>query len=615
MLTENQMPRMIVTRSLVKSQGGEVTMYLHHRLQHETNVGSYAQQQLAVSEWARLEATPSSSTGHPNRDSEDEHKLKHKHSTRDRLNIESEEFRKDVFNKQSLSCGLTINGTPKMQSVVQMKENMVPELRPSNDLREEELVSRSELTETLINNGFNQASVKALFPMVSTELSGSKTRIDQSGVADQKSSYHRVIYYYQATIKLTTETVEPTEDFVSSIRDALSNPNISEKYTALKTVFDRFGYIWAQKITLGGKITVSEKLEGHQTDSEKKTKALATAKASVNAAIAGLGQTGAGAGFTIDNEKGSSDAAAYVFKSSHLRVVAANTFAGGRASWEASLKNNPSTWQVILREELIPIYELLDDTLLPQVKQAMEVTLNLERVTTSSKLTIRNVETNHSLGWKKFYYGSTKGYPGMVVTTCPLMSGNSNESMVWTFVKSPSNNDRGPHIRFGDIVFIQPASVMGTTSNKLYLHGSHRQDAPVTKTAREVSLRFFANESPNENDEWMILPCDDGSGDAGADIDLDVSMRRSSYLTKTDRFKLRHRTTDKHYLASHKITIESIRVRKKPNEANPPFSLHPPMLKDNKNVGDFATRFYEVLLLEAPNCTDQKDIWEILKKD
>ncbi|RUS30430.1 hypothetical protein BC938DRAFT_479395 [Jimgerdemannia flammicorona] len=569
-----------------------------------------------------------------------------------KVDIESNDFRLWVFKMQKLSCGLTINGTRKIKSAVRLKDNSVPEIQPWNDRREEEIVSRSHLTETLINNGFNQASVKVLFPMVSSELSGSLTRINQNGAADQKSSFHHVIYHQQATIELTKPTVEPTEEFVNDIKTALRMNSPWDRYEALKGVFDTYGYVWAQKVALGGKLTASEKFEGHQTDHEKKTKALATAKANVDAVINGLDGTDVGFGFTVERERASSDASIYAYKTSLLKVQGeakfhfgivisgfgrhdghfalrdrrliysiffvsggdstANAFDRTRAGWEASLKSNPFTWQVIRHDELIPIYELLDENLLSQVKDVMERAHKTVRVTTSSELTIRNVETNHTLGWKQFYYGSTPGYAGMVVTTCPVTSGEHDNSIVWKFVKSPNNNDQGPYIHFGDTVYIQPAFIPGQTTNKLYLHGSYRNQAPVTKTAPEVSLRLFDKEMPNANDEWMVMACDDG--DASADMDLDVSLYKSSYVTKDDRFKLRQRTTDKHYLASHSQTIENIYVRKKPNQANPMFSLHPPKLKEDKKIGPFANTFHEVLLLEPSQCGASKDIWEIFKK-
>ncbi|RUS27376.1 hypothetical protein BC938DRAFT_483340 [Jimgerdemannia flammicorona] len=580
---------------------------------------------------------PSSAASSHHEDSPKKHRRAEK---AEKVDIQGKEFTDKIFD---LSRTYTVEGKAALATGVRLKAGELLALRAFNEIREEELVSRSELTESLIDNGFNQASVKFLFPLVTTELDGSRVRTDRSMRTDHKSSYYRVIYYYQASMKLTKNLVEPTPALVERVRTALALANTSEKYKALQEVFREFGYVWAQNVILGGRITVSEIITEHQSDREKKTSAFAEAKASVSGTITGFGKAGFGAGFTTQSDRGSNNAADFSNQRSRLRIigrrnvnldhavgwfdVADHSFLpplihlhpGGRptadtledrTSWQKSLQLAPSTWEVILRDELIPIYELLDPELSTQVKGVMEASLNEERITSQMKLNLRNVETKFSLGWKKLYYGHSKGNNGMVVATCPQMSGEDNATMLWMMVKRPSNDDKSPYIRFGDIVYIQPAAG-DKNDKKLFLHGSHRQDAPLTKGAPEVSLRYFPN-GPNENDEWTIVPCDDHPG---AEIDLDTTMRKTMYLTKDDHFKLRHKVTDNHYLSSHKVTIECIRVRRNPNEPNPAFSLFPPMLKDKRGLGSLASKLNEVLMLDASQVEKEggsPDLWEII---
>ncbi|RUS25163.1 hypothetical protein BC938DRAFT_472538 [Jimgerdemannia flammicorona] len=522
--------------------------------------------------------------------------------------IQNKEFAEKIFD---LCRAYTVEGKAALTTGVRPKGEGPLSLHASNEIREEELVSRSQLTESLIDNGFNQASVKFLFPLVTTELGASRARDDRNMRLDNKSSYYRVIYYYQASMKLTKNLVEPTPALVAGVRTALALPNTSDKYRALREVFREFGYVWAQRVILGGRITVSEIIMEQRSDREKKIKALAEAKASVNGTITGFDKAGFGAGFTAQSIRGATNAADFSNQQSRLRIIGGRPTADtldDRTIWQRSLQEEPSTWEVILREELIPIYELLDYDLSTKVKEVMEASLNEERIASQMKLNLRSVETKFSLGWKKLYYGHSKGNNGMVVATCPQMSDEDNATMLWMMVKRPSNDD-SPYLRFGDIVYIQPAAG-DENDKKLYLHGSHHQDAPLTKGAPEVSLRYFRN-GPNRTDEWTIVPCDDHPG---AEIDLDTTMRKTSYLTKHDYFKLCNKVTDSHYLSSHKVTLENIRVRRNPNEPNP-FSMPPPMLKDKKGLGYLASKLNEVLMLETNQIEKEggsPDLWEAI---
>lgn len=250
----------------------------------------------------------------------------------------------------------------------------------------------------------------------------------------------------------------------------------------------------------------------------------------------------------------------------------------------------------------------------------------------------------------------------MVVCTSPLQSGATNENNAWNFIlvdtssehassfasshnlnfgsekvdftaspqSSPTLSRTGsdpftvpdPHnyLRYNDVVYIQPASLPERALKKgiappsgvnpLYLHGSHNNFSPVTKTAPEVSLRYFLNGKSNQADQWVIERVTDEAWDTGAgDIDVDVAIRHTAYVLKTDRFRLRNRATDVHYLCSHQQTIEKIEVRKKPDD------LIPRSIGGVHGAGLLARHYHEVLLLKKKECGEQKDEWEFFQID
>ncbi|RUO95788.1 hypothetical protein BC936DRAFT_143221 [Jimgerdemannia flammicorona] len=333
-----------------------------------------------------------------------------------------------------------------------------------------------------------------------------------------------------------------------------------------------------------------------------------------------------------------------------------SAFLHGRQSWEDSLMRDVHSWKVIKRERIVPIYEFLSDDLRDQVRNVMNAAINLQRIRPDTVFKVRSCNTKHCLAWQKFYYAQQKGYTGMVVCTSPLQSGTSNDNISWNFVvadtstesfTSLATNDTLAHapdvyLRYNDVIYIQPATIPDVAMKKkdrehypiptpsrrhaedpsrrapsplpqhnpLYLHGSHNNRSPVTKTAPECSLRFFKSGKPNQADQWVIERVDDEAWDSfGSDIDVDAAIRRTAYVLKTDRFRLRHRATDGHYLCSHNETIEKIDVRKRPDD------LIPRSIGGVHGAGVLARHYHEVLLLTRKECGEQKDEWEFFQID
>ncbi|RUS30715.1 hypothetical protein BC938DRAFT_479045 [Jimgerdemannia flammicorona] len=280
-------------------------------------------------------------------------------------------------------------------------------------------------------------------------------------------------------------------------------------------------------------------------------------------------------------------------------------FLHGRQIWENSLMRDVNSWKVIKREQIVPIYEFLNDDLRDQVQNVMNAAINLQRIRMDTVFKVCSCNTRNFLAWENFYYGHTRAYEGMVVCTTSLQS-ETKETLSWNFVaantSTADSHAQDVYLRYNDIISIRPVTRKKTeSSSPMYLYGSQNQKSPLTKTAPECSLQPLKGGKPDKANQWVIEKIDGEAWNAfGSEIDVDATIRRTAYVLKTDKFRLRHRLNDSHYLCSHNQTIEKVDVRLKLNEFG---------TQKIESINS-ARQYHEVLLLTRKECGEQKDEWE-----
>ncbi|RUS21184.1 hypothetical protein BC937DRAFT_93395 [Endogone sp. FLAS-F59071] len=554
------------------------------------------------------------------------------------------QLRISLLKDLGMDTAVTAEGKSALRPCIRLRA-APPEFRIEADYHSEELTCQSGWTRMLVDNGFTRMAASAVFPMVSTELGAAFTAKRTNVSAEYEKVFYRIEYLSKAHVYLDRDLFEPTDEFEKFVTEALRESTPMGKYLKLKEVWERFGYIMAQKLYIGGKLTMWESFTESQRDSERQ--ALREARGNVSVA---LNVFGAGASLDVKLDERQNNSAAFSIQRTHGMVLGgeatATAFLQGRKGWEESVNRDIHSWKIIKRDRIVPIYEYLGNDLRDQVRQVMERAINMQHIRPDTTFKIRSCFTKHCLAWQEFYYAQHKGYSGMVVCTSPLHTGPSNENNAWNFIVVDTSSERAsshisnsrsgpghgfdekvnftaspPHnyLRYNDVVYIQPASFPERALNKdvapqpvnpLYLHGSHNNYSPVTKTAPEVSLRYFLKGKPNQADQWVIERVTDEAWDTGAgDIDVDVAIRRTAYVLKSDNFRLRHRATDVHYLSSHQQTIERIEVRKKPDD------MIPRSIGGSNGAGILARHYHEVLLLKNKECGEQKDEWEFFQID
>ncbi|RUS33178.1 hypothetical protein BC938DRAFT_472751, partial [Jimgerdemannia flammicorona] len=520
--------------------------------------------------------------------------------------------REMLFKNLNMDKGLTVEGEPALFPCIRLKSNP-PEFQAKTDYLNDELTCPSGWTQKLVINGFNKASVKGQFPMVSSDVSGASGSKHRSSAIGFEKSYYRIRYYSKGLVQLNRKIFEPTEDFERNLRDALAEPNPLAIYERLKKVWDRFGYVISEKISIGGKIILWETFRDSQND----TDSIRLAKA--NMAVA-WDQLVAGSEVKVNVGTTLSLPATFSIRQSQGMIIGGDPtssgFLHGLQSWDDSLIRDVHSWKVIKREGIIPIYEFLSDELRDPIRNVMNIVINLQRILPNTVLKVHSRNTKNNLAWQNFYYAQSTNYTGMVVCTSPPQLNTSIDNSSWNFVPSttpftsPSIDSQADspdvYLRYNDVIYIQPVNHQPedprTSSplplhNPQYLHGSRNYGSPVTKTALECSLRLFKGEVANEADQWVIEHVDDESW----------NFFVSDYVLKTDRFRLRHHVIDKHYLCSHNVTIDKANVRMKPKD------LNIRLLGGSEAAGVLAREYYEVLLLTTEECMDQKDEWEFVQ--
>ncbi|RUS30087.1 hypothetical protein BC938DRAFT_479865 [Jimgerdemannia flammicorona] len=519
------------------------------------------------------------------------------------VDIKSKEFSTETFKRLGMGSGITTYWQPATTAAFEINPEYPPVFEGiQNERIHETFFCRSQLTKTFVENHMAVGAARAYAQFVSADLHCKTT-----GSAECKA--HEFIKYrseadtiVKAKISLQRQNLLPKEDFKRAIEAALVQPTLDDRSSRLEVVFSKFGYFWPENLCLdrifpGGKTTSWSKSADTASNSSRKGGQDVGGEFSLKQDL--LGKFGGRIGANRERETSTS--------TDELAKAAVAAKTGGNIelespAWERSV-NDPNNWAIIRRDGVVPIWTLLDDELNKRVQDVIDDIFRLGLVSIESLYTIKHVHTKYFLNPRKWYYDENGA--GRVVVAAPVLSGptESSENTKWKFVPvRPGTGDMQKYLRYdtdnSHNYYIQPC---GPKEKDMYLHASFTRDPPVTKKLKgenqkldgQVSVRKITpGQNLPESDRWFIkrnnIPSDDN--DDGQNIDL--LMRKTDYVQKKDEFRLCCEA--KNYLASHKVDMSSVKVKKAVRDGGESYKYEKRKLKD---VEPFVCKFGEILMI------------------
>ncbi|RUS19486.1 hypothetical protein BC937DRAFT_87396 [Endogone sp. FLAS-F59071] len=511
------------------------------------------------------------------------------------IDINTKDFGIETFRR--LNMGFAITREYKLANTPAFRINTdnVPQFCSVSSKYTEKIQCHSTRTKDFVDSHMSSAAAEACAHLVTSEA-----HFRTAGLRKQ-ASFDSTKYQYETTILQLAEVLLRKDNLivVDTFRDKIAQAvNIENKFdgkTELQKVFDEYGYFWPIKIALGGKVLELVDSSDSASVTDRKTGRDIGAAFKIRPDLfSGLGMGGSARHSREVDTRSSADLSTKETK--HHRI-------GGNIhmkeeNWEASL-NHPHSWEIINRDNVMPIWRMLDDELASNVENIVNMSFE-DRLSVNGVYYIRNIETNKFLGWRPYNYD--KGH-GQIIATSPVLSDESHDTTTWKFVRvpdqeeEPDNQYERLYLRYGvDRVYIQPNSHPND-----YLHASQNYPSPVTKREGQVSLRQIDDPSKLRlSDVWIIERCNTIHEDGGWK-NIDYALCTNRYVQKGDEFRLK--CEESGYLASHDMSMQEVRVV---------IGSQKPKLKHIPNI--FAVKFKEVIMLKENEVEDNTKmaVWRVV---
>ncbi|RUS28604.1 hypothetical protein BC938DRAFT_481688 [Jimgerdemannia flammicorona] len=238
-------------------------------------------------------------------------------------NILDADYRRQSFDALRLNYAFTLEGRPARCPCAKLRNRPPTFDRCAHDKEYQEFLCHSEWTEYLTFEGFSRTSLERLLSSTPEELAKSYMEARVNTTPEFEGSYNYIEYIHGAQVILTTDIVEPTEEFVESVRRALCQVDLRSQYEALEVVWEQFGYVWSQSVTIGGKLIAWQDLGPRRNAEETQQMMEDEAEDSISATLWGFGHLGTGpcVGFKIERNDDQSNSVDYSFHRSHLIVT------------------------------------------------------------------------------------------------------------------------------------------------------------------------------------------------------------------------------------------------------------------------------------------------------
>lgn len=156
----------------------------------------------------------------------------------------------------------------------------------------------------------------------------------------------------RAVVFLGRDRVRPTPEFVEAVTAALARPDVVAQTQALSEVFEVFGLIWAQEVSLGSARTVATDVE--VSDAATSLEVERHISAAVNVKFGGA------------SGRATAEAGQDTSADSHVRDEVAEASSTTQGDVES-----PLHWAVIARDRLAPVYEVLPQDLRDRVLEVL----------------------------------------------------------------------------------------------------------------------------------------------------------------------------------------------------------------------------------------------------
>ncbi|RUS21417.1 hypothetical protein BC937DRAFT_92752 [Endogone sp. FLAS-F59071] len=450
------------------------------------------------------------------------------------MSVQPKALSTTTFDKLRMGYAFTHRGKPVHKQAFMINEQDLPLLNPVDKQLSYD-IQISDWTKNFIDNHLEQASAIACFPQLSVHLIH-----DNPGSSKKEDIRELVNYYYsirdivKATVSFKKENLVAVPEFTNAVRKALLIEDDTVKWSELRKVFDEFGYLWPTSIEIGGKVMwVTEYTENANSSGPDFSNEV---HENIRKAMA-----------IFDNPDSDMDVEQKIKRT----IIGGDENSQSFQTWKSSVNSITTTWVVVSRASVVPIWRMLDKDLQDQVNELVVDISGQYRVAFDRPYQFRNVKTKNYLSWKDLYYAQN-GEAGKMIATAPVMSADGNMDTKWKFVRVKEGTD--VYLQYGDSVYVQPSI---SDTERLCLDMSYR--SPVTECEGLPCLRETKSSALDcGTDKWIVEYSRDISQDASGNNVNNTDM--NTYVQISDVFRLSFGDL---YLASDDHLMENVRVRRK----------------------------------------------------
>ncbi|KAF7732367.1 hypothetical protein EC973_005263 [Apophysomyces ossiformis] len=366
-----------------------------------------------------------------------------------------------------------------------------------------------------------------------------RTRCNSSA---SRSEIHRsVLYLSCAELSLSRALVEPTASFKTDVEKALQETSNNKQRQALQEVFKRYGFLYASKIFIGGRITYDHV---KATTSEERSKN--------NHGNAGFfaGAENVGASSRISRTALKSKILNYLQQNKHVEII------GGGLSqvinlesdvdkWLESIKENP---KIIRYTDIQPIYNLLGENQRQRIKTLYEDASNVDTVRYNHPL---NMKHRTHLGPFSLEEAGPINHLGRVLLASKPLT--ARPVSIELIRKASRYYPEDPYIRYGDVISIR---VTGEESHGFLHTVPTKIKRKLGGTDYIMTSVYPSQDSHNLQREWIIESADRQE----RDLDDHASMTTKDFVRNDDVVFLRSRLNEQYFLC---LASSSFRIWKK----------------------------------------------------